>query len=80
MLLLKKVSRKQKKLHKKPWLSHKLLKLIKDKRKTYKTHFLNANLARKELYKRFSNKLTKIKNPSKKKLFLKRTVKSKWIS
>ena len=37
---LRKVSRKQTKLHKKPWLSHELLKAIKDKRKLYKTHFL----------------------------------------
>ena len=36
---LKKVSWKQKKLHKKPWLIHELLKAIKDKRKMYKTHF-----------------------------------------
>ena len=58
---LKKVSRKQKKLKKKPWLSHELLNAIQDKRKMYKMHFLNGNLAQKVLYKRFSNKLTKTK-------------------
>ena len=52
---LKKVSQKQKKLHKKPWLNHELLKAIKDKRKMYKMHFLNGNSAQKELYKHFSN-------------------------
>ena len=54
---LKEVSRKQKKLHKKPWLNHELLKAIKDKRKMYKTHLLNGNSAQKELHKHFSNKL-----------------------
>ena len=66
---LKEVSRKQKKLHKKPWLSHDLLKAIKDKRKMYKTHFLNGNSAQKELYKRFSNKLTKMKTRAKRNYF-----------
>ena len=66
---LKKVSRKQKNLHKKPWLSHKLLKAIKDKPKMYKTHFLNGNSAQKELYKRFLNKLTKMKTRGKRNYF-----------
>ena len=66
---LKKVFRKQKKINKKPWLSHELLKAIKDKRKMYKTHFLNGNSAQKELYKRFSNKLTKMKTRAKRNYF-----------
>ena len=66
---LKKVSWKQKKLHKKPWLTHELLNAIKDKRKMYKTHFLSGNSAQKELYKRFSNKLTKMKTRAKRNYF-----------
>ena len=68
-MLLQKVSRRQKKIHKKSWLSHEILKAFKDKRKMYKTHFLNGNSAQKELYKHFSNKLTKIKTISKRSYF-----------
>ena len=60
---------KQKKLHKKPWLSHELLKAIEDKRKMYKTYFLNGNSAQKELYERISNKLTKMKTRAKRNYF-----------
>ena len=35
----------------------------------YKTHFLNENSAQKELYKRFLNKLTKMKTRAKRKYF-----------
>ena len=52
------------------------LKAIKDKRKMYKTLFLNGNSAQKELYKHFSTKLTKIKTGAKQKLFRKWTAKS----
>ena len=40
---LKKVSRKHKRLQKKPWLTAELLSSINMKRKLYKTHFLNGN-------------------------------------
>ena len=58
---LKKVSRKHKRLQKKPWLTIELLSSINMKRKLYKTHFLNGNPVQKIFYKKFSNKLTKMK-------------------
>ena len=36
-------SRKQKRIHKKPWINSELLKMIKFKQNLYKTHFLNQN-------------------------------------
>ena len=53
---LKKVSRKHKRLQKKPWLTTELLSSINMKRKLYKTHFLNGNPEQKIFYKKFSNK------------------------
>ena len=62
---LKKVFRKHKRLQKKTWLTTELLSSINMKRKVYKTHFLNGNPVQKIFYKKFSNKLTKMKNRAK---------------
>ena len=62
---LKKVSRKHKRLQKKPWLTTDLLSSINMKRKLYKTHFLNGNPEQKIFYKKFANKLTKMKTRAK---------------
>ena len=62
---LKKVSRKRKRLQKKPWLTTELLSSINMKRKLYKTHFLNGNPVPKLFNKKFSNKLTKMKTRAK---------------
>ena len=62
---LKKVSRKHKSLQKKPWLTTELLSSINMKRKLYKTYLLNGNPVQKIFYKKFSNKLTKMKTRAK---------------
>ena len=63
---LRKLSRKQKRLSMKPWITKGLLISIKYKQKMYKTHYLNGTKAQKYFYKLYANKLTKIKNVAKK--------------
>lgn len=65
----KKLTRKQKKLQNKPWLTKGLLKSIKNKQKMYKTHFLGGNATERYLYKLYANKLNKIKELAKKNYF-----------
>ena len=47
---LKKISRKHKRLQKKPWLTTELLSSINMKRKLHKTHFLIGNPVQKIFY------------------------------
>ena len=54
-------SRKQNRIHKKPWINSELLKLIKRKQNLYKIHFLNGNESHKEYFKKFANELTRMK-------------------
>ena len=63
---LRKLSRKQKRLSMKPWITKGLLISIKNKQKMYKTHYLNGTKAQKYLYKLYANKLTKTKDLAKK--------------
>ena len=58
---LKRYSRKQRKLLKKPWITKGILTSIKKKNFVFKTHFLYGNASQKLFFKRYSNKLTKIK-------------------
>ena len=58
---LKRYSRKQRKLRKKPWITKGILTSIKKKNFVFKTHFLYGNASQKLFFKRYSNKLTKIK-------------------
>ena len=60
------VSRKQKRWQKKPWLTKGLIISIKNKQRLYKTYFLTGNEFEKSFYKKYSNKLTRVKNLSKK--------------
>ena len=60
------LSRKKKRLQQKPWKTKGLLTSIKNKQKLYKTCFLNGNDLDKHYFKIYSNKLTKVKNQSKK--------------
>ena len=55
------ISRKNKKLRNKPWITKGLLISIRNKQKMYQTHFLNGNAVSKKMYKDYANKLTKIK-------------------
>ena len=57
---LVKLTRSQRKLKIKPWITSGIFKSIKTKQRLYKTHFINGNDSHKQFYK-YSNKLTKIK-------------------
>ena len=63
---LKKLSRKQRRLRSKPWISKGLLISIKKKQKLYKTHYNFGSINEKLYYKKYSNLLTKVKNLAKK--------------
>ena len=65
----KPLSRKQKKLWSKPWLTKGLLTSIKHKRSMFKTHFLSDDDDKIIFYKKYVNKLTKLKALSKKDYF-----------
>ena len=66
---LKRCSRRQRKLLKKPWITKGTLTSIKKKNFMFKTHFLYGNASQKLFFKRYSNKLTKIKAMSKRSYF-----------
>ena len=55
------MSRKQLKLKLKPWITKGLLVSIKHKQQLYKTHFVNGNSEQKKFYKKYANKLNRIK-------------------
>ena len=59
-------SRKQRRLQQNPWLTKGLLISIKNKQKLFKTCFLQGNDFQKNFYKKYANKLTRIKALSKK--------------
>ena len=56
-----KLSRRQRKLKLKPWITRGLLISIKHKKKLYLSHFINRNTEKRNFYKKYANKLTKIK-------------------
>ena len=62
----KKLSRKERKLRLKPWISRSLLTSIKHKQKLYITHFLKGNSEQQIYYKQYANKLNKTKIGAKK--------------
>ena len=59
-------SGKQRRLQQNPWLTKGLLISIKNKQKLFKTCFLHANNFQKTFYRKYSNKLTRVKSLSKK--------------
>ena len=63
------MSRKQKRIQQKPWLTKGLLVSIKNKQKLYQSYFLNGNEYEKSFYKLYANKLTRVENLSKKKCY-----------
>jgi len=69
--LLKKLSRCEQKLKDKPWITKGILLSIKKKKLIYKTHFYQGNDTHKLIYKKDSNKLTKVKDLSKRRYFKK---------
>ena len=66
---LKKFSRRQQKLQKKPWITKGILVSIKRKRSMFISHYVNGNNSQKILFKKYCNKLTKIKSKSKRSFF-----------
>ena len=62
---LKKLSRKQRRLGSKPWITKRLLISIKKKQKLHKTHYIFGSINEKLYYKKYSNLLTKVKNLAK---------------
>ena len=63
---LQTASRRQKRLQKRPWITKGILISIKNKQKLYKTFFLGGSDFEKSFYKICANKLTRVKNLSKK--------------
>ena len=57
---IKMMSRRQSKLHVKPWITKGMLKSIKTKQKLYHTHFSSNDSEKKAKYKKYSNKINKI--------------------
>ena len=57
---LKKLSRRQRKLKLKPWITRGLLISIKHKQKLYLSHFINGNTEKRNFYKKYANELNKI--------------------
>ena len=68
---MKRLSRRQRKLFKKPWISKGILVSIRKKRILFKNTYLNGNSTQKAFFKKYSNKLTKIKSFAKKLYFKK---------
>ena len=60
-----KYSRKQKRLHQKPWITKGLLVSIKKKQKMRKSHHINGSSCEKYLYKLYSNLLNRLKRLAK---------------
>ena len=60
----RKLSRRQKKLVAKPWITKGILVSMKKKQKMYYPHFKNGNIQQQLLFKKYSNKLTKLKTLS----------------
>jgi hypothetical protein len=58
---LKQASLSKKKQLIKPWITDGILKSIKTKQKAYRTHFHSNNIEKVNQYKRYSNKLNKIR-------------------
>ena len=62
---LQNATRKQKRLFQKPYITG-LITSIKHKQRLYRTHFLKGNSSERQFYKKYANKLTRLKNLSKK--------------
>ena len=66
---LRRLSRKMKKLKQKQWITKGIWTSIRNKQKLYVTHYLNGSNVQKKYYKKYANKLTKLKSISKKKFY-----------
>ena len=66
---IQKASRKQNRFLQKHWLTKGPVILIKNKLKLHRTHFLDGTFLEKKFCKKYANKLTRIKEFSKKKYY-----------
>ena len=66
---LMQVSRKQRRLQSKPWLTKGLLVSIKRKQQLYRSNFLSVDLAKRQFYKTYSKKLQRLKSKAKRNFF-----------
>ena len=66
---LRKLTRRQKRINKKPWITNGILISIKKKQKLHRTHFLSSNPINRIIHKKYSNMLTRVKAASKKLYF-----------
>lgn len=71
---LKQLTKKEKKLNSKPWITKGILKSIKTKNRLYKKYMKKNSNEIKAFYKRYRNLLTRVKEQSKK-LFLQDSIK-----
>ena len=65
----KRMSRKQARLAMKPWITKGILLSIRKKNSMFKTHFISGNSIQKLFFRKYTNKLTKIKALSKQMYF-----------
>ena len=63
---LERMSRKQRKLASKPWITNGILISIRKKNAMFRTHFVKGNLTEKTFFRHYSKTLTRIKALSKK--------------
>jgi len=63
---MKRLSRKQQKLKSKPWITKGIYISICHKNKMHKTHYILGDDTKKQEYKKYSNKLNKIRSIAKK--------------
>jgi len=66
---LQTISRKWRRFSLKPWLTKGIITSIKNKQKLYRTLFLAGNTSEKKFFKIYANKLTRVKNLSKKQYY-----------
>ena len=65
------VSKKWRRFSQKPWLTRGIITSIKYKQKLYRTYFLMGNAFEKQFFKKYANKLTRVKNCQKKMYYTK---------
>ena len=66
---LRRLSRKQQKLARKPWITKDIFTLIRYKNSIFRSHFIDGNSNEKQYFRRYTNILSKLKNCSKKLYF-----------
>ena len=68
---LKRLCRKEQKLKRKLWITKDIYAMIRRKNLIHKSHYILGNETMKQEYKKYSNKLTKIKSTAQKQYYAK---------